>query len=303
MVAKAYRLLRAVLWTAVKEDELLRTNPCRIPGADKESAEERPHLNLAQVSRLMKAVPERYRLMVLLAAMASLRFGEITALQRQDVDLDAATVRIRQQYLEARGEGLMLGPPKSRAGVRTISIPVALVTLLRAHLAEHCGSAPDALVFSLVSGLPIRRSSFNKLMVWKKATASIGVPNLHFHDLRHTGNMLAAASKPTTKDLMARMGHDSMEAAIIYQHASREADQSIAAHLNTQLEALDPAKKPKGKKKGSKATKSKAMRKSNGAAEIEGRPGADGKSGSAEEDGTVEGDGDDGTAGALVVVG
>jgi len=45
------------------------------------------------------------------------------------------------------------------------------------------------------------------------------------------------------------------------------------------------------------------MRKSNGAAEIEGRPGVDGTSGSAEEGGTVEGDGDDGTAGALVVVG
>jgi integrase len=163
MVAKAYRLLRAVLWTAVKEDELLRTNPCRIPGADKESAEERPHLNLAQVTRLMKAVPERYRLMVLRAAMASLRFGEITALQRHDGDLDTATMRIWRQYLEVRGEGLTLGAPKSRAGFRVIAIPVALVTLLRVHLEEHCGSAPDALLFSL-AGLPIRRSRFNKLM-------------------------------------------------------------------------------------------------------------------------------------------
>jgi integrase len=60
--------------------------------------------------------------MVLLAAMASLRFGEITALQRQDVDLDTATTRIRQQYLEVKGEGLTLGPPKSRAGVRAIAI-------------------------------------------------------------------------------------------------------------------------------------------------------------------------------------
>jgi len=40
-----------------------------------------------------------------------------------------------------------------------MSIPVALVTLLRAHLDEHYGPAPDALVFSLVSGLPIRRRS------------------------------------------------------------------------------------------------------------------------------------------------
>jgi hypothetical protein len=115
-------------------------------------------------------------------------------------------------------------------------------------------------------------------MTWRSAVASIGVPNLHFHDLRHTGNMPAAGSKATTKDLMARMGHDSMEVALIYRRASREADLSIAAHLNTQLEALDPAKrKPKGKKKGLKATKCKLMQKPNGRrVGLEGRSGIDG---------------------------
>ena len=127
-----------------------------------------------------------------------------------------------------------------------------------------------------------------RLMVLLAAMASIGVPDLHFHDLRHTGNMLAAGSKATSKDLMARMGHDSMEAALIYQHASREAELSIAAHLNTQLEALDPAKKkPKGKK-GSKATKSKAMRISNGGhAEVQ--PGIDGTAEQTGDSGRDEG--------------
>jgi integrase len=302
MVAKAYRLLRAVLWTAVREDEILKANPCRIPGADKESAPERPHLSLAQVNRLMHAMPGRYRVMILLAAMASLRFGEITALQRKDIDLDAADIRIRQQYLEVRGEGLTLGPPKSRAGVRTVSIPVALVALLREHLELYCGSAEDALLFSLESGLPIRRSSFNKLTAWKTSTAKIGVPDLHFHDLRHTGNMLAAASKVTTRDLMARMGHDSMQAAIIYQHASREADQAIAAHLNVQLEGLTSGGKKKAKKKGAKATKSKAVRA------VEGTPAADiqpapGRAGTPEDTGNPEDrDGEDGAAGVLVGV-
>src|SRR5882757_4649364 len=60
MVAKAYRLLRAVLWTAVREDELLPRNPCRIPGADKESPDERPVLSIAEAVRLADAVPERY---------------------------------------------------------------------------------------------------------------------------------------------------------------------------------------------------------------------------------------------------
>lgn len=301
MVAKAYRLLRAVLWTAVREDEILKTNPCRIPGADKESAPERPHLTLAQVNRLMQTMPDRYRMMILLTAMASLRFGEITALQRQDIDLDAATVRVRQQYLEVRGEGLTLGPPKSRASIRTVAIPAALVILLREHLELYCGSAPDTLVFSLESGLPIRRSSFNKLTAWKKATAKLGVPELHFHDLRHTGNMLAAGSKVTTKDLMARMGHDSMEAALIYQHASREADESIAAHLNAQLEGLTPGRKKKAKKKGDKATRSKSAARAIESETTAGDRAVTGHDGTL--DGQVKPEDEDGGAGVLAGVG
>lgn len=128
MAAKAYRLLRAVLWTAVKEDELLTRNPCRIPGADRETPAERPHLTLRQVVHLSDAVPPRYRAMILTASLASLRFGEITALSRDDVDLSNGTIRIRDQYVEVKGQGLVRSPPKSRAGIRLVAIPAALVT-------------------------------------------------------------------------------------------------------------------------------------------------------------------------------
>ena len=60
---------------------------------------------------------------------------------------------------------------------------------------------------------------------------------LHFHDLRHSGNTLAAQTGASTRDLMARMGHDSMNAAIIYQHATRRADRAIANALDDQLQA------------------------------------------------------------------
>jgi integrase len=54
----------------------------------------------------------------------------------------------------------------------------------------------------------------------------------HNHDLRHTGNTLAATTEASTKELMARMGHASMRAALIYQHATAERDQGIAAALS-----------------------------------------------------------------------
>jgi len=66
----------------------------------------------------------------------------------------------------------------------------------------------------------------------------MGKKELHFHDLRHTGNMLAARTKASTKDLMAKMGHDSERAALIYQHATTEADREIALGLSGLINEL-----------------------------------------------------------------
>lgn len=236
MVAKAYRLLRAILWTAVREDELLRKNPCRIKGADQERPAERPHLSLDQVQRLMDVMPDRrYRMLILTAAIASLRFGEVTALRRRDVDLDRRVIRVERQFLEVTGKGLTEGPVKSAAGVRDVAVPREFLELLSEHMEAFVASRPDALLFTTATARPIRRGGFEKLTGWRNGVASIGFPGLHFHDLRHTGNMLAAASGASTRDLMARMGHDSMNAALIYQHRNREADRKIADHLGGAL--------------------------------------------------------------------
>jgi integrase len=105
------------------------------------------------------------------------------------------------------------------------------------------------LIFTTEGGVPIRRGSFNKLFRWTDVVAGLDFNGLHFHDLRHTGNMLAAGSKVTTRDLMARMGHDSMTAALIYQHKSAEADQSIADHMDVQARKARKTRK-KSKKPG-----------------------------------------------------
>ena len=70
------------------------------------------------------------------------------------------------------------------------------------------------------------------------------MPGLHFHDLRHTGNVLAAQTGASTRDLMARMGHDDMRAALIYQRATSEADRrspSGSARSWTSTQAPRPA--------------------------------------------------------------
>ena len=121
---------------------------------------------------------------------------------------------------------------KSAAGVRTVAVPREFVTLLVEHIETYVKDTDgDALLFTTPYKRPIRRGGFQKLTGWKQRVEKAGHKGLHFHDLRHTGNMLAAASGATTKDLMARMGHQSMAAALIYQHASREADRRISDHI------------------------------------------------------------------------
>lgn len=237
MAAKSYRLLRAVMMTAVTEDGIILRNPCRVRGADKEQPKERPVLSAVQVVALADAVPRRYRAMILLTTFASLRFGEVTALERDDIDLDAGTVRVRRAHVELVGKGLTLGPPKSRAGVRVVSVPPTVAEAVRTHLAEF---PPEGeLVFTVPSGKPVRRGNLNQLLSWRKTVERLGLDGVHFHDLRHTGNTLAAASGVSTRDLMVRMGHDSMQAAIGYQHATAAADARISAALERALNAGD----------------------------------------------------------------
>jgi integrase len=87
----------------------------------------------------------------------------------------------------------------------------------------------------------MRRSNFNKMSAWPHAVRAIGAEGLHFHDLRHTGNHLAAKSGTGLRDLMARMGHDSERAAMIYQHEAQGADQAITKAIDAHIEAQQHA--------------------------------------------------------------
>ena len=227
-VAKAYRLLHAIFTTAV-EDRIIGRNPCRIDGAGKEESDEREIISLPVVFTIASIIPVRYRALVLLATFASLRWGELVALRREHIDLDSCEIRIIETTAELDAGGLRAETPKSRAGRRTVAFPPELVPELRWHLDRFALPGRRGLVFVGPKGAPLRRSNFRP--IWNTACASAGAPGLHFHDLRHTGGTLAAASGATIKELMARLGHSSTRAAMIYQHATRDRDQVIAQAL------------------------------------------------------------------------
>ncbi len=236
-VAKGYRLLHAIFTTA-EDDRIIRRNPCRIEGAGKEESIEREVIPLPTVFAIAKAVPVRYRMLVLLATFADLRWGELAGLRREHIDLDACEVRIIETVAEMDRGGLLPETPKSKAGRRTVAFPAELVPELRWHLDRFAEPGPRGVVFIGPQGGRLRRSNFRK--IWNKARASVGLPDLHFHDLRHTGGTLSATTGATLKELMARLGHSSVRAALIYQHATRDRDQAIAKALGTFIRQVQP---------------------------------------------------------------
>ncbi len=115
--------------------------------------------------------------------------------------------------------------------------PQAIVPVLSEHLSIFVKDEPEALVFPGVMDGPLRRGNFNRMSAWPYAVRSIGAEDLHFHDLRHTGDHFAASSGAGLRDLMARMGHDSERAAMIYQHEARGAGKTITDAIDTHVQA------------------------------------------------------------------
>ncbi|MFB6572208.1 tyrosine-type recombinase/integrase [Streptomyces noursei] len=234
-VAKSYRLLKAVMETAV-DDELIRRNPCRIRGAGKESSAERQIATVDQVDALADALGPRWRLMVFLGAYGPMRPEEQAELRRKDVDLDAMTIRVRMAAPELTTGRRAPGDTKSEAGKRLVVLPAFLRTDLRRHLDWYAEKGSDGLLFVGEKGKPFRRSSFGRK--WRKARVLVGMPEgFRFYDLRHTGHTLATRSGATLKDTMVRAGQSSEKAALIYQHSDLERQQEVASGLDDLVRA------------------------------------------------------------------
>jgi integrase len=189
---------------------------------------------VAEVFAIADAMPRRWRALVLLAAFTSLRWGELIALRRRHFDLEAGFVSVKMAVTETDGE-LTVGTVKSAAGVRDVGIPAAIIPELREHLDGWAERGSSGRVFVGERGATPRRRNFNRL--WKQATKKAGIDRevgLHLHDLRHTGNQLAEGS---LKDRMARMGHSTVRAALIYLHTDRDRERQIAERLSAVIEA------------------------------------------------------------------
>ncbi|MFT3854167.1 MAG: tyrosine-type recombinase/integrase [Ilumatobacteraceae bacterium] len=215
-VAKQYRLLHRILGSAVREG-YIRVNPCTLDVT--EHSAERPCPTPAEVLKLATKVPDKYRALILLAGFGGTRWGEAIALRRRHLRLTERAVRVEEAAVELVDGTLVVGEPKTEAGVRTIYVPDVVVDALTVHLARHAQPGPDGLLFAGDEGEYLRRSNFRD-RVWLKAVKAAGLTGVRFHDLRHAAATLTAQAGVTTAELMRQIGHSTPRAAMRYQHAA-----------------------------------------------------------------------------------
>ena len=232
--AKAYRLLRVILNTAV-EDERITQNPCKLRGAGVERSPERPFVDADLVLALAAAIDERYSCLVLLAGFGGLRLGELLALRRHHIDTERHTVTVTVQTVELKNGERLTTAPKTDAGRRVVHLPAQIAAALAVHLDRYVGPDRDALVFTGPRSTGLRRASF--YTEWDRARARTGLDHVHLHDLRHAAGTLAAQTGATTRELMARLGHATPAASHRYQHAATRRDAHIAAALDDMVDA------------------------------------------------------------------
>jgi integrase len=128
------------------------------------------------------------------------------------------------------GAGYQVTTPKSDAGIRDVAIPPHLLPAIEQHLAKHVGPEKDALLFPAAHGGHMAPATLYRRFYAARDAA--GRTDLRFHDLRHSGAVLAAATGATLAELMGRLGHSTPAAALRYQHVAGGRDKQIAALLS-----------------------------------------------------------------------
>jgi integrase len=181
-----------------------------------------------QAKRFLAAAREcdpRHWALYVLALATGMRQGEILGLPWPRLDLTRRLVRVRQTLVLVKG-GLEFGRPKTKASRRDIELRSEVVEALRLHrkhqLEERMrlGGVPEdrGLVFSSTIGTPIRRQNLHRRS-FKPLLEEAGLPDIRFHDLRHTFASIALSKGANINAVSKMLGHSSVRITLdVYGH-------------------------------------------------------------------------------------
>lgn len=230
---QVYSLLKSVMTTAVN-DGLLQANPCNLTGkaVAVPKPKQRKLLQPEDVRKIAEAdvMPDRYRMMVLLAAWLGLRWGEVSELRRCDVSADGSVVAVTRAVVHRNGKCMIAGTKTD--ATRTVTVPPHIQSDLLTHMRTHVPEGDESLLFA-----PFRDGCHVKDRVFSKewfapAAKAVGAHNVTFHGLRHFAGTTAVRSGASIVETMKRLGHSTYKAALIYQHIVDDRDAEVAAALS-----------------------------------------------------------------------
>lgn len=203
-VHKAHQILAKCLRAAVQA-RLIPFNPCDGVALPRIERQDMRFLDPQQLAGLAETINPRYRAFVLLGGYGGLRLGEMLGLRRERVDLLRRQVEVAEILVEVRGR-ITYGPPKTRAGHRSVPLPRVVAEVLTTQVE---GIQPGGLVFTSPEGKPVRASQFRR-RVWAPAIKAAGLEPLRIHDLRHSAVALWIAAGASPKEIAVRAGHTSV---------------------------------------------------------------------------------------------
>jgi integrase len=193
-------------------------------------AEREPrYLTWPEAEELSSWMPEHVRRIVPIAILTMLRRGEILGLRDADIDLDAASIAVFAQHQD----GAQVAT-KTRAGRRTVDVGPRAMRLIREQQLARTPNAEGHL-FPNRAGTPFDADNFMH-RAFKPAARAAGIPDLTFHDLRHTGASMIAAGCHV-KVIAEQMGHSDGGGLVLkrYGHLYKGARAHAAAALEAHV--------------------------------------------------------------------
>jgi integrase len=234
---QCHRILSRALKVAYQRGHSTRNVATMIDAPQPREEEIKP-LSKTDAQRIIELAKDRRNGARWRVALAlGLRQGESLGLTWQHVDLDKGTLAVRQSLARVKGQGLVFGPVKSRAGKRTLSLPKPLLEELRTHrkrqnedrLAAGNWYADADLVFAREDGRPIDPKI--DWREWKALCKEAGVPDARLHDARHTAATMLLAMGVPMRVAMEILGHSRITVTQRYQHVVDEMHEDAAEKM------------------------------------------------------------------------
>jgi integrase len=238
-IRNCHGILHTILEAATTPTyRLIRSNPCAATTLPRWQKREMRFLTDPEIARLIAAMPEHWRPLVLLLVATGLRWGEAVGLRVGDVDLLARVpvLRVARTLHELSSTGeLVFTDPKTKQSRRTVSFTTKVAAALAGLVA---GRDREELLFTTPTGLTVRTRNFRR--TWQKALKRAGLEGLRIHDLRHThAAMLISAGRSLTA-IQRRLGHSSIAVTSdLYGHLREEVDEGILVAVEAALAGVD----------------------------------------------------------------